>query len=372
MPKRLTIVFLLLIIASLLSSGPATAQIVHTAQAADEQQIVALVDNMHSAVVARDRALYLSYVDLADPVFALEHTRWADEWSKQAVASRFDLGVAGITVKGDRATGRLTITWTAKETPERKAEFSVQFRRGKDGVWRYAGELWISADTEHFRVHAAPGLEDVAKDTIAVLPGVYSHVTRSLDYTPNKNMEVKLYTTSEALVANTLLSLPPIHGWNEPGESLKLWAENNEPPATNSLAHEFAHFLSFEMAGTAHSRMPWWLEEGLATYVGSYFEQPVRRDGRLERVREWADDGKLVAWDKVSDFNATPVELWQYVYPQGYAFVRYVTETYGEAKRNTWIKAMSKRSSLEDATRSAFGSTFEQIDAQFLGWLKKR
>ena len=57
--------------------------------------------------------------------------------------------------------------------------------------------------------------------------------------------------------------------------------------------------------------------------------------------------------------------------PQGYAFVRYVTETYGEAKRKTWIKAMTNGSALAEATKSAFGSTFEQIDAQFVAWLKQ-
>jgi hypothetical protein len=375
MPKRLVTLLLFGLLIGTLSTVNADAQYalqaVSTPQAADAQQIADLVEKMRAAVVAQDKALYLSYVDLSDPVFALEHTRWADEWSKQTVVSQFDLRISKVTVDGDAATAELSMTWTTTDQPERTAEYPVVFWRNADGRWLYAGEYWISTDTEHFRVHAAPGLEDAAREVIAMLPDIYTYVTGALAYTPTTAMQIKLYTTSEALIANTLLRLPRIRGWNEPGESLKLWAIDNEPPEPSSLAHEFTHFLSFEMAGTKHSQMPWWLEEGLATYVGSYFEEAKARDGRLQQVRDWANDGKLVSWDQISDFEATPVRLWRYVYPQGYTFVRFITETYGEAKRNAWIKAMSKDASLGEATQSAFGLSFDQLDAQFAAWLKK-
>lgn len=46
-----------------------------------EQQIATVLDRMQQAVSAQNREIYLSYVDLSDPVFALEQQHWADDWS---------------------------------------------------------------------------------------------------------------------------------------------------------------------------------------------------------------------------------------------------------------------------------------------------
>src|SRR6185503_9664049 len=128
-----------------------------------------------------------------------------------------------------------------------------------------------SFETEHFRVRAMPGLVGVAKEISTNLPEIYDYVTNNFGHTPSSNLEIKLYDTSAVLVANTLLSLPEIHGWNEPGESLKLVAAADEAPPLAALAHEFTHFLTFDMARTARPRMPWWLTEGIAMEIGSHY-----------------------------------------------------------------------------------------------------
>lgn len=337
---------------------------------ADESSINTLVANMQKAVLAQDRAGYLSYVDQSDPVFWLEHTRWADDWSKKPVVTAFSLRIQKLAVTDRDATADLTMQWTTTENRARTARYPARFRRGDDGLWRYAGEAWTTLETEHFRVRTLPGLEGVAKDLVGALPEVYDHVTSSLNFKPAAINEIKLYPTSEALGANTLLSLPPISGWNEPGEALKLFTKPDSAPPKATLAHEFTHFISFEMAGTAHSRMPWWLEEGIAEYVGSKFWSEARQQARLDQVRKLATDNRLAAWDTISDFENTPVNLWQYVYPQGYAFVRYVTETYGVQRRNDWLKAMAKDMNLPEATKSALGVSFDDLNAAFGAWLK--
>ena len=167
----------------------------------------------------------------------------------------------------------------------------------------------------------------------------------------------------------TLLSLPDIHGWNEPGEALKVRLDPLVPSLTPAIAHEFTHFAVFDRADTQRSRMPWWLDEGLATFVAVPYDAPGRGDERLATVREWADEGSLADWSLMSVFETTPQNLWQYVYSQGYALVRFVTETYGADQRNVWLAIMATESEIDPATVDALGLTFSELAADFEAWL---
>jgi hypothetical protein len=181
-------------------------------------------------------------------------------------------------------------------------------------------------------------------------------------------MEIKVYAGPAELVSMTWLSLPNIRGWNEPGEALKLQLEPESSP-TSTIAHEFTHFLEFNRAGTQRSRMPWWLSEGIASFMGYHFDDTGVADFQLDRVREWAANGELADWDAMAVFEETPRELWPNVYAQGYVFTAFVTDTYGEAERNRWLAAMAVDSDLAEATQEVFGISFADLDAQFVEWL---
>jgi hypothetical protein len=349
------------------ASLPLAAQIDETAQ------IAVLLDQMEAAVLTQDQDTYLSYVDLSDPVFALEHTRWTDDWAGPAPVDVFELDAENIQLVDDEAITDLTMTWSlVDDSTTISATYPARFRRGEDEVWRYAGELWVTLETEYFQVHARPGLEEAAERLSEALPDIYQHATQSLGYEPETIMQIKLYDSPEALVANVLLSLPPILGWNEPGESLKMLASPDEIPASYVLAHELTHFLTFEMAGSTHGNFTWWVEEGIAEYVASHYGPASRYEGHIARVLNWHAEAALAPWDAMADFETTPYELWQYVYPQGYVFVIYVTETFGEEARNDWLWAMAGEMTLPEATEAVLGFTFDELDQGFDAWLDEQ
>ena len=330
--------------------------------------ILGVVGSMAAAVRAGDRAAYLALVDLTDPVFALEHTRLADDWSTRNPVAAYDLELAGLEIDGAGATGRLTVTWQLPDGEgPRTAAFEVRFTN-EAGAWRYAGEVWTPTEVPHFRILVAPGLDGSVPAIVDDLPSVYDDVTAALGHVPAGTMELKLYTDSEALVANTLLSLPPILGWNEPGEALKLRLRDDGALLTPVIAHEFVHFLSFDRAGTQRTRMPWWLDEGIAGFIAEAFEGPVLGD-RLDQVVAWHENGELADWRDMAVFEETPQSLWRFVYPQGYAMVRYVTERYGESGRNAWLASMATEMTIDEATPAAFDLSFAELDAGFRQWL---
>jgi hypothetical protein len=327
---------------------------------------------MQAAVQSSDQDAYLALVDLSDPVFALEHTRWSDDWAGPNPVAEYSLQLADVEITGESAVGMLTVSWSvAADNALRSASFAARFTHSS-GRWLYAGEAWVSRRVEHFTVLVAPGLEATVPAIVADLPGIFDHVTTSLDYVPTASMEIKVYADAGALVANTLLSLPDIHGWNEPGEALKLRLDPDLPSLSPVIAHEFTHFVVFDRAGTQRSRMPWWLDEGLATYVAEAYEAPEQGRERLARVIEWQGADELAAWASMAVFEETGRELWQFVYPQGYAMVRYVTEEYGAGARNAWLAAMATELVIDDATPTTLGVSFGKLDANFRRWLARQ
>jgi hypothetical protein len=335
----------------------------------DATAITSLVDAMAQAAINQDAETYLSYVDLSDPVFAREHTYWVRDWETNGPPDKFMMSVTDIEVKGDEAVGTINITWTQAEAGTRRAQYSVRFVLRADGVWLYAGEFWITTQTDQFVIHAAPGRDSVAGSLAAILPGIYNHVTASLGYEPSVRVQIKLFASQEALGASVALSLPPFRGWNEPGESLRLFIGPGEQPSPRVIAHEFTHFVTFDMADTSRGAYPWWLMEGIAEYAASAYWDETRRFERFSLVRQWSAEDALAPWDQISDFEATPVDLWQNVYPQGYVFVVFVTETYGEQARNDWLWEMARQHPIEDATQAVFEMSFDELDQAFRAWL---
>jgi hypothetical protein len=333
-------------------------------------EVRALLAHMAAAVLAGDRDAYLALVDLSDPVFAIEHMRWADDWSSRSPVSAYSLELTDLQLDNAVATGLVTVQWafdpSVVSEPSRITTFQARFTGGA-GSWRYAGEDWASAEGTHFVLRVAPGLEAVVPDITDVLPGIYGDVTAEIGYEPSGTLEIKLYADANALVANTLLSLPTIRGWNEPGEALKLVHDPQGPPLSPTIAHELTHFVGFDRAGTQRSRMPWWLDEGIATYVASTIEGPAI--DRLAQVIAWEAEGELAPWDEMVVFEETPVELWEHVYPQGYAMAVFVTERFGAGPRNDWLAAMATAMDIDEATSAELGLTFGELDTQFRKWL---
>ncbi|MBN2306251.1 MAG: hypothetical protein JXQ72_17345 [Anaerolineae bacterium] len=359
---------LVLILILLLAVLPVAAQ---SDTGDDADAIRALVAAMEDAVIDRDRATYETYVDWSDPVFASEHTYWINDWAGSDPLDRFSMSVDAIQVDGDTATGSMMLQWALlPNTSYRIAEFPVQFTLSDDGQWYYAGEAFVSVEAEHFLVRATPGMENVATELIKALPDIYTHATASLDHTTDAIVEIKLYPDANALGAMIALSLPPIRGWNEPGESLKMLVEEGTLPSSGVLAHELTHFLTFDMAGTTRGLYPWWLMEGIAQVVSEEFrEEDNWGADQIAYIRDLYLQGELAPWDQISDFEETPVNLWRLVYPQGYVFTRYVTEVYGERQRNNWLRDMAGDLDIDAATEHTLGLTFEELDQGFGEWL---
>ncbi len=371
--KRLLIwpllVVLLLTASSLYpTSNPALAQ------DADVTVIEALVDDMETAVLAGDAETYASYIDWTDDNFRYEHENWIRDWaeSDEDWLVDFSLRISDIEVEDNHAVGMLRLQWVTVDQPQRVANYPVQFNYDEEAEqWLYAGEYWITQETEYFLIHASPGTEDAVEPLLPFLPDIYEYVTSHYDHIPEQAMEIKIYNSREALVGTVGMSFPPFSGWNEPNESLKT-INVDTMNLVRIIAHEFTHFLTFDQADHTQTRIPWWLNEGISQYMSAPFhpggDEYWVKD-QLAKVQAWTENDELAEWSEMADFWNTDVQYWQYAYPQGYAFVRFVTEEYGEEVRNAWLADMAVEMDIDESTEVHFDKSFDELEAEFRAWI---
>src|SRR5215210_9167470 len=116
MRRRLQRLLVLLIGLSIIGcTGPfpstSSPEYAHSSSSTAATELDGLLGSMQAAVQASDQDAYLALVDLSDPVFALEHTRWSDDWAGPNPVAEYSLQLGEVVVAGETAVGQLTATW---------------------------------------------------------------------------------------------------------------------------------------------------------------------------------------------------------------------------------------------------------------------
>jgi hypothetical protein len=338
---------------------------------ADRTDIQHTLDEMQRSVLAANQTAYLACISRDDPVYFKEQSNWAKDLAKHPPADfTLTIGDGDSTFGPDHARFDLAMTWRLPEwdqTDSRTVSFPVIFdREPESGRWLFAGEEWIEVHGPGVLVKCRPGLEDTAQRVADLLPDIRKHVHDGFELTIDRVQQVKLYSSMRHLQASIYLSyLDPLSGWNEPGEAIKLLVGKSTGAGELKplLAHEYGHVATFEMGDKA-SDMPWWVAEGVAELAAEAYHDGGRRSTEGV-VRTWAKAGKLVDWDKMSDFRATAKEhIWN-VYAQGHHMLGYISQRWGRTARNAWIRALTQGTPLDKATQDAFGIPFTQLDTEW-------
>jgi hypothetical protein len=336
--------------------------------ASTEDELNMLVAKMRQAILTQDKTAYLELMDLSDPIFAVEHSRFVNDWLANPV-NQLELGFVLLEEKTNSAQGTLTWKYQNKDDDAISASYPVEFHK-LEGRWLYAGEYWLELKAENISVKYVPGLEPQAQQVLEQLPEITQHVANSLEFQSQNKATVKIYASSESLTQSVGLSWTVFGGWNELNEAIKISSYPGVNISSRVLAHEITHNYAFEHFGS--KSFPWWLDEGLAEYVSSRYWSATQLENKRRTVTTWAQNNTLEPWENLSDLNTTPTRLWGFVYTQGFAFVQYISQTYGQGNRNRWLSEISSGKSLADASQIAFEKSFAQLDQDFRAWLKQQ
>lgn len=329
--------------------------------------ISTLLEAMNDRVLAGDAQGYLALIDPREVAFATEQHNWAEDIAHRPPES-FTLSlerdeIERIEDDTDAIRAPVRARWRMPSGSERSVAYPARFTRSADG-WRYAGRVWHRLDGPGVAVLFEPTLRPVAERIIDIIPEIEAHVLEGfgIEADSTRVQEVKLYRSMRELQLSIYPSyVDPLSGWNEPNEAIKVLARPTQKSRElrTLLAHEYGHVAAF-LLGAKITDAPWWVLEGVAELASERYSRSAQRTERA--MKSLIKSGRLAAWDDLADFRTIKPELTGLVYIQGHAMVGFVSEHYGRQARNAWLGAMAQGDSLDEATRSALGVGFDEVD----------
>lgn len=370
------------------------------AAADDRAEIEATIAAINAAVMAADKAAYLRHVDRRDPEFSMEQQHWADNFDRHKPLS-FELTIVDDPATPDddpvitdgHASMKLRMRYRmevghAKGEHGKAATWRGTFtKHDTDGDgplparWLYAGEDWMQMSGTYgdetkqtagtFVVKYLPGSEKAATQVLAAFPPAKAHADDGFEINVTRRLQIKLYQDMEHLKAWVYLGMPDeiLGGWNEPGESIKFMANytSGVPRWTGAFAHEYGHVATWEM-GPAVKNIPWWMAEGVAQLAAEHFTRNADHIHRM--MLRLSDQNKLCRWEDIADYDKTEASVKHMSYDQGQHLLGYVSQRWDRQTRNKWIRAVANGRTLDEATRHAFGLSFDELDQDWRRSLK--
>lgn len=329
----------------------------------NERAVDAVAARLSQAVLASDGDAYLGAVDLEDPYFAHESRYLANAITEDS-APKFELKRRGrARGAGDTLVVPVRAKWQPSEKGSaRSTSYNARFTKDAAGDWQYAGAEWettVSVDPR-IRVYATPELAVEAELVRSAYARIVPPVEAFFGVVMPDLPPVKIYSE----MAHLQLSItptydPPLGGWYEPGESIKMvWRDRSAESIERLLAHEMGHAMYVHI-GAGTDDTPWWAHEGVAEVSAS------RVHPRLERVNErlgkLKGEDKLVEFDFLAVFDDDTFMEQRLAYPMGHSMVAYVLERFGQTRGFAWLTELDDLG-VDDASRHHLGVSFAELD----------
>ena len=143
-----------------------------------------------------------------------------------------------------------------------------------------------------------------------------------------------------------------------PGERVLLVLAS-ETTVTGVASHEFVHILVAEAAGRGYTMVPAWLNEGLAEYGN--IDQTSTYDLALNYA---IFTRRLKPLWYMDTFGGDPDDI-LIGYGQGRSVVRYMIQTYGEAKMAELMAAFHTSLSVDEALQRVYGFDQYGLDTEW-------
>jgi Flp pilus assembly protein TadD len=188
---------------------------------------------------------------------------------------------------------------------------------------------------------------ELGEQVLEVLEAAYNDIGRDLDFYPQVQVPVLLYTQRDF---SELTGSPDWSGGLYDG---KIRIPVGGVAAMNAqlravLYHEYVHVVVRYMTS---GRCPVWLNEGLAEVAGRQ-----HHDAPLDRLRRGQSGNGLIPFERLeSSFAALPSEQAELAYQQSYSLVHYMLDQFQWYKMAELLRALGEGKSITGAVDQVLG-----------------
>ncbi len=238
---------------------------------------------------------------------------------------------------------------------------------------------WRILETDHFRIFITDEYTQYSNEIVLTAEELFAHHCETFQFTPEQKIKLVLYPNQIDFQQNNIASSwigESTGGFTEFIKSrVVLPYSGNYANLRHILAHELTHAFqgfvwgkgNFALYAVRDIDIPLWLVEGGAEF------NSIGLDAECDMmIREGLIDGDLPSLMDLSDLYSLSPDKYYYIYKEGQIFYYFINETYGAdifAKLN---KAIADLRNFEPVLKSVFGMTFEQLNARFFDFLRKR
>ena len=228
---------------------------------------------------------------------------------------------------------------------------------------------WQELSNEHLRMLWYGYDEAFASSLFTIVDDAYVRLAAAFGVELTRKPTVVVYSDRQAFAEfqGMMNNVEFVIGRYFPGHNITVNLVTEDMPRrvyAETLAHELSHLYSDNFY-VGFSRIPLWLEEGLATY-----NESVNPQAKLVMVQLAAARGALVPFiDLPAAIRDSDLTVTNLAYAEGATVFQFITEHWGEARLADFLSAFRRTTSLDSVATQVFGENSVDFELDWRSWL---
>lgn len=249
---------------------------------------------------------------------------------------------------------------------------------------------WYTVEGDHFLIHYQEGSEKTAAAASLIADHIYQPITELYDYEPERKVSIVLrdrqdYANGAAYFFDDKIDIwiPPLdtplrgtHQWlrnvitHEFTHIVQMGASMRRSPTIQSIYFQWLSYEDVRRPDVLYGSpkgiithpfstvsIPAWFSEGTAQFMREHIFYDFWDSHRDMILRMNILSGQALSFEEMGDFSSKNSLEREMVYNQGFDFIRYLSEQFGEDVISDFAHASSERS-------SNFGKVMKSVTAK--------